>query len=272
MGQHTQRDDAVFELPPLREKLDLLAAAHGATAFRSFADLGACWGVHGAYADHAVQLCGDRLKRAVIVDGVVTSLTRDRADARVEIVPALLGSEEALAAVGEVDALIMFDILVHQVDPDWDVFLRSWLRRTDVLVLWNHHWLAEPRSFRLIDRGFDWYAKNAYGFGSPLDDSGDAHEDPMSLSALRCWFDRHGERDEWGRLERDAHHYWQWGITLEDLRALLRQERFEEIHFERHPFSSKLPQIVCDGMVFRRRRLVSVVAGAVRRFGARNRP
>lgn len=98
MSAHPGAEDspvgAQSEVQPKPEKLELIDIAYELTDFRSFADLGACWGVDGAYTFHAAELCGNELDRAVIVDGNLTPLTRERAGAhpRVELVQALLGS------------------------------------------------------------------------------------------------------------------------------------------------------------------------------------
>ena len=231
---------------PKPEKLELIDIAFELTDFRSFADLGACWGVDGAYAFHAASLCGSGLERAVIVDGNLTPLTRERAGVhpRVELVQALLGSRQALDAVGEVDALIMYDILLHQVKPDWDRFLLDWLPHTNSLIVFNQNWLKTPRTIRFVDRGVDWYYRNVYVW----------EDEWNTRERLESWFARHGERDEDGRLERDNHWYWQWGIRPLELIGLLAKNGFELIYMKRHrhAFGRRRPWIVNDGLIFQR--------------------
>ena len=61
---------------------------------KSIIDVGACWGVNGAYTFHA--LASGKIERAVIVDGNITSLTRERAtgDARIELRQGNIGDAE----------------------------------------------------------------------------------------------------------------------------------------------------------------------------------
>ncbi len=238
--------DGQSEVQPRPEKLELIETAHELADFRSFADLGGCWGVDGAYAFHAAALCGNELDRAVIVDGALTPLTRERAKAhaRVELVEALLGSRQALDAVGEVDALIMFDILLHQVKPDWDRFLLNWLPRASTLIVYNQNWLKTPRTIRFVDRGVDWYYRNVHVW----------EDDWNTRERLESWFDRHRERDRNGRRERDNHWYWQFGIRPLELIRLLARHGFELVYMKRHrhAFGRDRPWIVNDGMIFQR--------------------
>ena len=62
--------------------------------------------------------------------------------------------------MGQVGAVIMFAILLHQVKPDWNDFLLAWSRQTDTLVIQNQNWLKTPRTVRFIDRGLEWYRRN----------------------------------------------------------------------------------------------------------------
>lgn len=265
---------AQSEVQPKREKLELLETAYVLTDFRSFADLGACWGVDGAYTFHAAELCGNELKRAVIVDGNLTPLTQERAEEhpRVELVEAMLGSQQALDAVGDVDALIMYDILLHQVKPDWDRFLLNWLPHTNVLIVFNQNWLKTARTIRFVDRGLDWYYKNVYVW----------EDDWNTRARLEAWFDKHHQRDEDGRLERDNHWYWQFGIRPLELVGLLAKNGFELVYMKRHrhAFGRSRPWIVNDGLIFQRAaypeldlrgRLRAAASSAARRTGLLDR-
>lgn len=225
--------------PPVPAKLDLLTRAHRMSGFRSFADLGGCWGVNGAYALHCADLCGKELERAVIVDDHMPPLTRERAGERVELVTALLGSDAALDAVGRVDALIMYDILLHQAAPDWDEMLRLWCPQTETVVIWNPMWERRGGSVRFVDQGWRWYAENVY-----------IHEDELvNRATVEEWFGRHDERDDRGRLERDSYAYWQWGIKPEDLRTVMAELAFDEVHCETYPHPTGRP-FVNYGMIF----------------------
>ena len=118
-------------------KGELIEIAHALRPIRSFADLGGCWGVNGGYSFHASKLIGPQLERGAIVDQHITALTSERAEKlpNIQLITGLLDSADSRKAVGSVDALIMFDILLHQVNPDWEEFILSWLPHANMLII-----------------------------------------------------------------------------------------------------------------------------------------
>lgn len=169
---------------------------------RSFVDLGACWGVNGGYAFHGLSVAD--IERAVIVDGRVTDITYERAAVhpQLELIQGPLGTQETADLVGTVDAAIMFDILLHQVGPNWDEFLARYAANVDTFIIHNQCWRG-PETIRFPDFSAEEYIRRVY-----------AH-DP---SAIAAWYERHDEIDEaQNKPVRDVHNFWQWGITAKDL-------------------------------------------------------
>jgi hypothetical protein len=169
---------------------------------KSLVDLGACWGVHGEYTFGALRK--HQLDKAVIVDGSITAPTEEMAGqfSQVELIEGPLGDEVVANRVGKVDAAIMFDILLHQVSPDWDQFLTLYAENIDTLIIYNQNWLGKD-TVRFIDFGLEGYLRRV----------------PNTNEArTREWFAQHDEfRHEQDRLWRDVHNFWQWGITEKDL-------------------------------------------------------
>jgi hypothetical protein len=223
-------------------KSDLISDAYAISPFSSIADLGACWGVNGAYSFFAEQVAGERFERGVIVDQNITELTRERASPKIELVSALLGSDEARQAVGKVDALIMFDILLHQVGPDWDEFLKSWIQQTDTLIIYNQMWIQSAgKSIRFIDNGREWYKENVYF---------------TNLDGIDNWFNQHDQFDaQQNKPKKDIHNFWQWGITASDLISVITEAGFDlELMKNYGPWGPERPWIVNNGFVFVRSR------------------
>ena len=197
---------AVIDRPIDPHKASVVEFALANFEIRSIADLGACWGVHAGYLLHALDLV--ELDRAVVVDGSITDLTRERAEpwSQVEFVEAALGEQTTVDKVGKVDAAIMFDILLHQVSPDWPEFLERYSNNVDTLIIHNQGWRGDE-TVRFPDFEVDEYLRRVY-----------QHDE----RGVREWYSRH---DQWHEAQqrpwRDVHNFWQWGITTKDLVGIL---------------------------------------------------
>jgi hypothetical protein len=191
----------VYDRPTSPHKNDLIDWALRFYEIKSLVDLGACWGVNGGYTFHALNT--HELERALIVDGDITNLTRERAAKfpQLELIAGLLGDADTLERIGNVDAAIIYDILLHQVGPNWDEFLEMY-SHIDTLIIFNQSWLG-PETVRFVEFGLDDYLKRV------------PH---TSEVRVREWFGKHDVfhpdlRKPW----RDVHYFWQWGITQKDL-------------------------------------------------------
>lgn len=225
-------------------KADLVTAAIERYHLKSLIDVGACWGVNGGYTFHA--LSSGNIERAVIVDGDITALTHDRAagDARVELLEGDIGDPDFIERLPRCDAAIMFDVLLHQVSPDWDVFLSLYGRKVNYFIIWNQDWIGSDRSVRYVDQGLHWYLNNV----------GDS-----DAARVTAWFERHNETCPWlGRAWRDVHYFWQWGIASAELISTMRKYGLALDHFEGHGvWSERYPNIQKDAYLFRRVNLAS---------------
>jgi hypothetical protein len=178
-----------------RAKLDAIDFAIRRLGITSIADLGGVWAVEAGYTFHA--LSHPQISRAVLVDSGITPTVRERAasEPRLTLVEADITSAAATAAVGEVDAVLLFDVLLHQVDPDWDQVLAIWSEHCTSFVIVNPQRHDGDEAVRLIDLGPVGYAAH-----TPLDHI------PVPWDAL-------DEVDpRYDKPTRDVHEYWQWGI------------------------------------------------------------
>jgi hypothetical protein len=170
---------------------------------------------YGQFAFYAIDQ--PSVERGVLID-VRASRPRDHVLSAIEQAAERPGMEvldshfsdpATLAEVGEVDAILLFDVLNRMVDPDWDQMLELYAPATSSFVITNPQWDGDM-SVRLIDLGPEKYA-----------------EAVPSWEAHRELFER---LDEWHegqeRLYRDANHVWQWGITDADLRTRMEQLGF----------------------------------------------
>ena len=121
------------------------------------------------------------------------------------------GDPESVAAVGEVDAVLLFDVLHRMAAPHWDAVVEMYAPATDSFVIAGPFWEEGERSIRLIDLGRDGYLEAV------------PHWEPhLTL------FDH---LDDWNQAQerryRDSPDVWQWGITGSDLVAAMRVLGFE---------------------------------------------
>lgn len=203
--------------PPLHEiKLRAIDAAFAGGRVKSVADLGGVWAVDGGYSFYALKT--HRPERAVLVDESVTAATRERArnHPQLEIVEGSFGDPAIAERVGAVDAVILFDVLLHQVAPDWDEIMAMYAARARHLIIVQPQYVAGDETIRLVDLGRERYLEI-------VPDVPEHHE---------MW-DRLDEYlPDRGRKYRDIHNIWQWGITDADLRRRAEELGLEEIHYE----------------------------------------
>jgi hypothetical protein len=171
---------------------------------QSVADLGGAWAVDGGYALYAAD--AHDAERVVIADDDFTPplLERAEADHAVELVRGNFGSAEVAEQVGTVDLILMYDIVLHQVDPDWNEILAMYADRADAIALAGPWWIG-AETIRLPD-----LPREAYLEKVP---NASFHETVIDR------LDEYNERR--GRPWRDCHDIWQWGITDADLRAAM---------------------------------------------------
>ena len=116
---------------------------------------------------------------------------------------------DTVTEVGRVDAVLLFDVLVGLVDPDWDEVLELYAPATSCFVIANPQWEGDT-TVRLIELGRERYLEAVPP--TPF------HTD---------LFDR---LDEWHpgqqRPYRDTQGIWQWGITDAELVAKLSELGF----------------------------------------------
>lgn len=226
------------KLDPIKLKLidDLFQVAPD---IRSSADLGACWGVDGGYSRYLLDKHG--LDRAVIVDQHITdgTLAWTNEEPKAEPTPGFFGSDTTLQKVGNVDLVIFFDVLLHQVAPDWDEVLAMWAPRTKYFLVHNPMWTVGTQTIRFPDHGFEWFKANVVY----------QHE-----GRLKDWFDRLDEFDaEQGKRKKDIHNFWQFGITSEDLVAKMEALGFICDRNEYFKSRSGKPWIKNYGFIFKKK-------------------
>lgn len=185
-------------------KKALIDRAFSTLPIRSFADLGGVWGVDGGYTFDTLERYA--ATTATLVDTHFTTTVEKRAaqEPRLRLIRGNFGDLATADQVGTVDAVFLFDVLLHQVDPDWDVILERYAKRVNYLLIYNQQWIASGSRLRLLDMGEDEYFRN-------VPHTRDEPPYDGLFAKLDTVHPDHGKR--W----RDVHHIWQWGITDADL-------------------------------------------------------
>ena len=191
---------------------------------RSFASL-ETGQAYGQYAFYAIDM--PQVERGVLLDvgarppGALLLSTIDQAAERpgMRVLDAAFGAEETLREVGEVDAVLLFDVLLRMVDPDWDRALELYAANTSCFVITNPQWEG-GETVRLLELGRERFEEAVPAWGTHVE-----------------LFDR---LDEWHtsqqRRYQDATDVWQWGITSRDLKAKMEQLGFElAAEWDLHP-------------------------------------
>jgi hypothetical protein len=176
--------------------------------FKSFADLGGVWRVEGGYTFHTIEK--HKVARAFLVDTHPTQRVIDTAKnfPQLSLIRGNFGDEKTVQEIGQVDAIFLFDVLLHQVDPDWDRILEMYAPHTNSFIIYNQQWVGPGRNVRLLDLGEEEYFRNAPVLPT---------EEPY-VGLFKKLDEIHPDHNKkW----KDVHHIWQWGITDIDLIAKL---------------------------------------------------
>jgi hypothetical protein len=181
---------------------------------RSFADLGGVWGIDGAYARYAADAHSP--ERGVLVDENFTDryLELERKLPGLTHLPGNFGRRDVAEALGSVDVVMLFDVLLHQVDPDWDDVLALYAPGCRRFAIVQPQWNG-PETLRLLDLGEQDYIAAIPG--------GEAAHGSV-YDGLFARLDDFNEQR--GRPWRDVHDIWQWGITDRDLSAHMAELGF----------------------------------------------
>lgn len=199
------------------DKIELIDRAFTSLGIQSFADLGAVWRVEGAYTFHALEK--HRIKDAVLVDLNVSQTVSARAEShpQLRLVRGNFGGQAVADQVGNVDAVFLFDVLLHQVDPDWDAILNLYAKYANSLLIYNQQWTGSGETVRLLDLGEKEYFRN-------VPHSRRVEEYQNLYQKLD---EKHPETD---RPWRDYPGIWQWGITDTDLEARVTELGFKLVY------------------------------------------
>jgi hypothetical protein len=224
----------------LSDKVDIIDQAFSTYGVESFADLGGVWRVEGAYTFHALDK--HQVKDAALVDTHLTPTVVSRAKSypQLRLIGENFGTESVVDKVGNVDAVLMFDVLLHQVSPDWDTVLEMYAKSVPTLIIYNQQWTGSENTVRLLDLGEKEYMRNV-----PV-----SRFDKVYRNLFERLDQKHPDHD---RTWRDVHHIWQWGITDADLESMVAQLGYKLVYKKNCGRFGQLPNFENHAFIFSRR-------------------
>lgn len=183
----------------------------------SFADLGGVYSlgkVEGGYTYYILSKY--KISDAYLFDDYISPITfrKSLSYPQLTLYQLNFGSTEALSKISNVDVILLFDVLVHQLKPNWDEILEKWAPKTKYFVIYNQQFDAK-KTVRLINLGKEEYFKNVL------------YKPTQYYNYSLLFTDRDNE-------VRNSTHIWQWGITDNGLRDIMRNLNFEEIYFKEY--------------------------------------
>jgi hypothetical protein len=178
------------------DKLALIDYTFARRQIRSFADLGGIWDVDGGYSFYVLDHYS--LDYATLADLAWTTATTKKAAEypHLRLVDGKLGDVRVADRIGCVDAALISDVLLHQVEPAWDVVLALYAFRARNIMVFNPQWIGSAHTTRLLDLGEAEFFRNVPH----------TRELPNYSNLFR------GKDDGYSDLS-----IWQWGITDGDL-------------------------------------------------------
>jgi hypothetical protein len=223
-------------------KTQMILRTFGEYDVRSFVDLGGCYMVHGGYS--LIGLLHFNIDRAVIVDGRPTRTSFDRAQVfpELELIKGNFGDPSVLERVGVVDAVLLFDVLLHQAEPDWRQILKLYATKCRMMLIYNQQWIGSRESIRLNELSKeDWLHQTPSNFD----------KDGNILSSRQEYFENMNEINaELNQKWRDVWYFWQWGITDADLISEMWKNGFGLKSMKNHGQSFELPNFEAHEFIF----------------------
>jgi hypothetical protein len=221
-----------------RDKLRLIDLTFNSLSprARSFADLGGVWKVNGAYSVHTIRHY--RIERGILIDTDIPQALESRLSRypQLEVVRGDFTSQRTVDAVGGIDVVFLFDVLLHQAHPHWDEVLARYSRISPCIVIFNQQFTRGEEALRLT--------------GLPLSDYVGLVPDSR-LDVYRYVFEHKSEMHPvYGKPWGDIHNIFQWGITDRALRSTMKLLGYDEAFYANYGKFSGLPAFENHAFVF----------------------
>jgi hypothetical protein len=195
------------------------------------------WNVDGGYTFYAMER--QKESSAVLVDTDLTLavIEKQQKYPNLKIVRGNFGKSTTRDQVGKVDGVFFFDVLLHQVRPDWDEILRMYAPNARIFLIFNQQYTDFGETTRLVDLSKDEYFRNV--------------PHPRNEEPYKTYFqDLDAIHPDHNRPYRDIHNIWQWGIVDRDLVGCMNNLGFRMQFFKNCGQFGRLRNVENHAFVF----------------------
>ncbi len=203
-------------------KLDLISRTFKSIIPKaeSFVDLGGVWKVNAAYTFFTLR--SFPIFKAYLVDFRFNDTVR-RGGTEFPNLIQLQGNfcaMDVINQIGHVDVAFFFDVLLHQVNPNWEEVLRLYSAVADCFVIFNQQHVKTDRTFRLTDLTIDEYKATVPA--------------PRQKLYEFIFSHRNDHNEEFNRKWIDIPDIFQWAISDHDLRIVMKNLGYKEVFFKNY--------------------------------------
>lgn len=215
-----------------KNKLKLIDISMNKNDVKSFADFGGVWGVDAGYTFHILD--NHVIEKAFLIDDIITPVVKEKAKKyeHLNLINGKFGDSKTLKQVSKIDLILFFDVLLHQVNPNWDDIIKLCSEKTKSFCVYNQQWLGKE-TVRFPEMSEDDYNKHVH--------ISSEHPEHSKLNKKHPT-----QKIAW----KDMHYIWQWGITDDDLISCFNKNGFELKYYENFGKWKGLPNIENHGFVF----------------------
>lgn len=206
---------------------------------RSFADLGGVWKVNAGYTRYTLR--NHRIEKGFLVDTNFPSGLREQLAAypNLSVIHGDFSAPETVAAVSAAEVVFFFDVLLHQANPDWNEIIARYAATARCFVIFNQQYIRSAATVRLTDMPLEEYLSVA----------------PRRSDDVYRYVYEHAQEihPQYAKPWKDIHNIFQWGITDNDLRAVMAGHGFHEAFFRNYGRFSNLPAFENHAFIFLKR-------------------
>ncbi|MEK7432691.1 MAG: hypothetical protein AABZ74_06145 [Cyanobacteriota bacterium] len=212
---------------------------------KSVAEAGCVYGVDGVYSRYIAET-KPFVNRLVMIDTNwnENAIEVCRKYSKIEIINDNFAEKDVIYnKIGNVDLVILFDVLLHQVSPDWYRVLQMYSEISDYILIYNPQYTKSKISIRLFDLGEEEYYNNI-----PNDNKNEGYYKDLFKNFFTYI-------EYYKRIQRDLHNIWQWGITDSDLLHVMDKLGFDLFDFQTYGLFYGLKNFENKSFIFKKRKL-----------------